>query len=143
MRWVRFSLFMTLTSVGPLSAAHAAVVPPAVLTREDAESPPEAVWTTQDPVTVVLTCTIAEDGHVTGLDVVESGGPALDGAALRALSRWTFTAARKDGARTSDTQIWIGRRPCARSRSRCWRTFARDGWSFDARGMGILRRSYM
>src|SRR6202012_5678203 len=28
-------------------------------------------------------------------------------------------SARKDDARTSGTQIWIGRRPWARSRSRC------------------------
>ena len=31
----------------------------------------------------------------------------------------------------SGTHIWIGRSPCARSRSRCSRTFTRDGFGFE------------
>jgi len=33
----------------------------------------------------------------------------------------------ESGERMSGTQIWIGRRPCWRSRLRCARTFSRDG----------------
>src|SRR5208337_1815641 len=36
------------------------------------------------------------------------------------------------------TQIWIGRSPCRRMRSRCSRTFRRDGFGFDAEGTVIL-----
>lgn len=85
----------TAWSAGPV------LVPPAVTTRVDAEYPADASPAgnalSGDPVTVVLTCTVAEDGHVSGMEVVESGGPALDGAAMRALSRWQFTAATRDG----------------------------------------------
>src|SRR5271170_1631068 len=42
---------------------------------------------------------------------------------------------RKAGERTSGTQIWIGRRPCSRSRARCSRTFTREGLGWDAEAM--------
>ena len=41
-------------------------------------------------------------------------------------------SARNAGDRTSGTQIWIGRKPCARSRSRWLRTFTREGFGLDS-----------
>src|SRR5260370_20137872 len=50
---------------------------------------------------------------------------------------WRCASERKAGERTSGTQIWIGRRPYARSRSRCARTFVREGLGFEAEAMAI------
>jgi hypothetical protein len=46
-------------------------------------------------------------------------------------SDWRCAADRNAGAPTSGTQIWIGRRPCLRSLSRCSRTFTREGFALE------------
>src|SRR5260370_4731941 len=53
---------------------------------------------------------------------------------------WRCAARLKEGARTSGTQIWTGRRPCRRSRSRCWRTFSRDELGRDCETIDLSRK---
>src|SRR6185437_5260508 len=89
-----------------------------------------------------------------GPDLAPPHSPQSDTASINACSSWACALVAtandwrcasdwKDGARTSGTQIWIGRRPCARSRSRCCRTFVREGWGFDTGATTILRIGYM
>ncbi|MGH7437609.1 MAG: TonB family protein [Polyangiaceae bacterium] len=46
---------------------------------------------------VVLAVTVDADGHVSKVDVLESGGPDLDEAAVVAARQWTFVPAMRDG----------------------------------------------
>ena len=46
---------------------------------------------------VVVAVTVDESGHVSSVEVLESGGPDLDGAATGAARGWTFTPATRDG----------------------------------------------
>lgn len=68
---------------------------PEVVERFDAEYPSEVV--TSAPVQVVLFASIDVHGHVTGIEVAESGGSAFDSAARAAVSHWRFSPAKRDG----------------------------------------------
>jgi len=46
---------------------------------------------------VVLLVTVDTTGHVANVTVAESGGPALDEAAMAAMRQWTFEPARRGG----------------------------------------------
>ncbi|MDP2309688.1 MAG: TonB family protein [Pseudomonadota bacterium] len=78
----------------PPPGEAAAVVPP-VLTRFV-----EAPWpdgAPPDPVEVVLRLTIDEAGQVSQADVITSGGPGFDEAALAAARNFVFTPATRAG----------------------------------------------
>jgi protein TonB len=49
--------------------------------------------------TVTIDMIVDETGAPTELQVVESAGPVLDEAVLKAVGAWRFEPARKDGAR--------------------------------------------
>jgi len=70
------------------------VTPPEVVQRVDAVYPPEAMAARQEG-TVVLLVTVGADGSVTDVSVAQSGGEALDRAAIEALRQWKFTPARR------------------------------------------------
>jgi iron complex outermembrane recepter protein len=72
------------------------VVPPVVVHHVDAVYPPSALGERKH-ADVVLTVTVDADGHVSKVDVIESGGPDLDEAATVAAREWTFVPAMRDG----------------------------------------------
>jgi iron complex outermembrane receptor protein len=77
-------------------AAPEPVIPPVVLTHVDAQYPPSALRDRKHAdVTVAVTVDI--DGHVSKVDVLESGGKDLDEAAVVAARQWTFTPALRGG----------------------------------------------
>ncbi|MDB4944243.1 MAG: Outer rane receptor protein [Labilithrix sp.] len=76
--------------------AAAAVTPPAVITHVDAQYPASAL-TARKHGDVTLAVTVDADGHVSKVDVLESGGADLDEAAVVAARQWTFVPARRDG----------------------------------------------
>ncbi len=80
----------------PRPPAVANVTPPAVLTHVDAVYP-ESALAAREHGDVVLALTVDVDGHVSKVDVMQSGGPALDEAAVIAARQWTFTPASRDG----------------------------------------------
>jgi iron complex outermembrane receptor protein len=83
---------------GSTAFAQAAreVVPPVVVHHVDAVYPPSALGERKH-ADVVLTVTVDADGHVSKVDVVESGGQDLDEAATVAAREWTFVPAMRDG----------------------------------------------
>ena len=98
----RAFLFATCLSAGlarasaALAQAPVEVKPPVVLHHVDAVYPPSALAERKD-ADVVLTVTIDTDGHVTKVDVAQSGGADLDEAAVVAAREWTFVPAMRDG----------------------------------------------
>jgi iron complex outermembrane recepter protein len=68
---------------------------PKVVERFDAEAPADTTNTAS--VTVILFVSIDVHGHVTKVDVAESGGAAFDGAARSAVSHWRFSPALRAG----------------------------------------------
>ncbi len=72
------------------------VVPPVVITHVDAQYPPSA-RAARKHGDVMLALTVDADGHVSKVDVVESGGADLDEAAVIAARQWTFVPAKKNG----------------------------------------------
>jgi TonB family protein len=81
----------------PAAPASADVVtPPVVITHVDAQYPPSA-RATREHGDVMLALTVDADGHVSKVDVLESGGADLDEAAIVAARQWTFVPARKNG----------------------------------------------
>src|SRR5579872_1757908 len=72
------------------------VVPPIVVHHVDAVYPPSALGERKH-ADVVLTVTVDADGHVSKVDVVESGGQDLDEAAVVAAREWTFVPAMRAG----------------------------------------------
>ncbi|HEX3597295.1 MAG TPA: energy transducer TonB, partial [Polyangiaceae bacterium] len=80
----------------PAAPAPPAVTPPAVLTHVDAVYP-ESALAAREHGDVVLALTVDVDGHVSKVDVLESGGAALDEAAIIAARQWTFTPAERGG----------------------------------------------
>src|SRR5580704_6306732 len=76
------------------STEAAAVTPPSVLTHVDPMYPASALASRKHE-DVVLTVTIDTDGHVTKVDVLESGGSDLDEAAILAARQWTFVPAMR------------------------------------------------
>ena len=87
-----------LALVGAPQSAIAAgeVVPPSVITHVDAVYPPSALAERKHG-DVVLAVTVDVDGHVSKVDVLESGGADLDEAAIVAARQWTFVPAMRDG----------------------------------------------
>src|SRR5688572_3977045 len=76
----------------PVEGAEA----PRVLQRRDAIYPPDQV-ASSTRARVVLSVSIDAEGHVAGVDVVESGGAAFDAAAVAAMKEWTFEPALRAG----------------------------------------------
>ncbi len=89
------SLDLALGSTAFAQIAHD-VVPPVVVHHVDAVYPPSAL-SERKHADVVLTVTVDADGHVSKVDVIESGGPDLDEAATVAARDWTFVPAMRDG----------------------------------------------
>ena len=77
--------------------AQGAVTPPTVITHVDAEYPASALAERKHG-DVTLALTVDADGHVSKVDVIESGGSDLDEAAIVAARQWTFVPAKRDGA---------------------------------------------
>ncbi|MDP9150930.1 MAG: TonB family protein [Myxococcota bacterium] len=72
------------------------VTPPTVVQHVDAVYPPTALaW--RRHADVVLVVTVDADGHVSTVEVAQSGGPDLDEAAVVAARQWTFVPASRDG----------------------------------------------
>jgi iron complex outermembrane recepter protein len=69
---------------------------PAVVQRVDAVYPPSAL-AARLYADVLLTVTVDAEGHVSKVDVAQSGGPELDEAALVAARQWTFVPALREG----------------------------------------------
>src|ERR1700722_1409794 len=74
------------------------VKPPVVVNHVDAVYPPSALAERKHS-DVVLAVTVDVDGHVSKVDVLESGGADLDEAATVAVRQWTFVPAMRDGKR--------------------------------------------
>jgi TonB family protein len=92
-----FGATMALASVARAQPPPAGEVkPPVVLQHVDAVYPPSAL-TTREHANVVLGVTVDADGHVSKVDVLESGGADLDEAAIVAVRQWTFVPATRDG----------------------------------------------
>lgn len=72
------------------------ITPPVLLSHVDAVYPANAV-PPGEHVDVVLAVTIDPDGNVTEIQVLESGGSALDEAATTAVRQWKFRPAMRNG----------------------------------------------
>src|SRR5262245_56655128 len=72
------------------------VIPPSVLTHVDARYP-QAALEERKHGDVTLAVTVDVDGHVSSVEVLSSGGAALDEAAIVAARQWTFTPATRNG----------------------------------------------
>lgn len=77
-------------------APVADVTPPTVVQHVDAVYPPSAL-ATHKHATVMLAVTVDPDGHVSKVDVLQSGGSDLDEAAIVAARQWTFVPAMRQG----------------------------------------------
>jgi TonB family protein len=75
-----------------LAQPEPSVRPPSVETKVDAIYPADQIAAAKQ-VTLALRITIAADGSVTDPEVIESGGPAFDAAALAAVRQWRFRPA--------------------------------------------------
>lgn len=91
------------TPPAPTPPAHAPsptpsdeITPPTVITHVDAQYPPSA-RAARKHGDVMLALTVDADGHVSKVDVLESGGADLDEAAVVAARQWTFVPAKKNG----------------------------------------------
>src|SRR5262249_28878411 len=78
------------------ASAQTSVTPPVVSTHVDAVYP-ESALRERKHGDVVLALTVDVDGHVSKIDVMQSGGAALDEAATVAARQWTFSPALRDG----------------------------------------------
>jgi iron complex outermembrane receptor protein len=80
---------------GPAGTEPAkAVRPPTVLSHVDAVYPSSALKERKH-ADVVLALTVDVDGHVSKVDVMQSGGADLDEAAIVAARQWTFNPAKR------------------------------------------------
>ncbi|MEO8900860.1 MAG: TonB family protein [Polyangiaceae bacterium] len=89
----------------PPAAPRPAVTPPVVIQHVDAVYPPSAL-AAREHADVILTVTVDADGHVSKVDVFESGGADLDEAAVVAARGWTFVPAMR-GAQPVASRIHI------------------------------------
>lgn len=89
----------------PPAALPPAVTPPVVVQHVDAVYPPSAL-AAREHADVVLTVTVDADGHVSKVDVFESGGADLDEAAVVAARGWIFVPAMR-GPRPVASRIHI------------------------------------
>jgi TonB family protein len=85
-----------LVSASAWAQGSVEVKPPVVTHHVDAVYPPSALAERKD-VDVVLTVTVDADGHVSKVDVAQSGGADVDEAAIVAARQWTFVPAMRDG----------------------------------------------
>jgi TonB family protein len=74
----------------------ASATPPVVLQHVDAEYPASAL-PQRKHADVVVAVTVDADGHVSKVEVLQSGGPDLDEAATVAVRQWIFTPAMRGG----------------------------------------------
>jgi iron complex outermembrane receptor protein len=108
-REARRALFATRIAAAAISFASAVTPPawaqgepppnvqaPIVIGHVDAVYPPSALGERKH-ADVVLTVTVDTDGHVSKVDVAQSGGADLDEAAIVAARQWTFAPATRDG----------------------------------------------
>jgi TonB family protein len=93
---IAISRLLVATSAVVAAPAYAAdqVKPPVVITHVDAVYPPSALQERKH-ADVVLDVTVDADGHVSKVEVVESGGADLDEAAVVAARQWTFVPAMR------------------------------------------------
>ncbi len=70
------------------------VAPPVVLQHVDAEYPAAAL-PARKHADVVVAVTVDADGHVSAVEVVQTGGADLDEAATVAVRQWLFTPAMR------------------------------------------------
>jgi len=80
----------------PVPAASGEVTAPSVVTHVDAQYPASAL-PRGGHGDVLLAVTIDVDGHVSKVEVVESGGADFDEAAILAARQWTFRPAMRNG----------------------------------------------
>jgi TonB family protein len=100
----KLALVCAAAALGALSAGPSLaqpprqgdVTPPVVVTHVDAVYPASAV-PSGEHVDVVLAVTVDADGNVSKLQVLDSGGPALDEAAETAVRQWKFRPAMRAG----------------------------------------------
>jgi iron complex outermembrane receptor protein len=98
----RVALAASVVSTTGLAAAQsslppaAEVTPPVVLRHADAVYPAAALKERKH-ADVILTLTVDADGHVSKVDVAQSGGADLDEAATVAARQWVFTPAMRGG----------------------------------------------
>jgi TonB family protein len=90
------ALPIAMGATASLAQPEPAVRPPSVETKVDAIYPADQIAAARQ-VTLVLRITIAADGSVTDPEVIESGGPAFDAAALAAVRQWRFRPALREG----------------------------------------------
>jgi iron complex outermembrane receptor protein len=76
------------------SQTESSIRPPAVETKVDAVYPADALASGRK-VTVAVRVTVGADGSVTNPEIVESGGPQFDAAALTAIRQWKFRPAMR------------------------------------------------
>ena len=74
-------------------------VTPPVRIRGDSATYPERARQMKLRGSVLVALIVDENGLPTDLQVVESAGPILDEAVLKAMRTWRFEPARKDGVR--------------------------------------------
>jgi len=98
MKPARSCALFALLAVSSARAASGTDVtlPPRVVHHVDALYPEQALHEGVDG-TVALFITVAADGRVADVAVAESGGRALDEAALEAAKQWTFEPATRNG----------------------------------------------
>jgi iron complex outermembrane receptor protein len=78
------------------NGASASATPPVVIQHVDAEYPTSAL-PERKHADVVVAVTVDADGHVSKVDVLQSGGADLDEAATVAVRQWLFTPAMRGG----------------------------------------------
>jgi TonB family protein len=76
--------------------APSSATPPVVIQHVDAEYPTSAL-AERKHADVVVAVTVDADGHVSKVDVLQSGGADLDEAATVAVRQWVFSPAMRDG----------------------------------------------
>ncbi len=86
----------TVAVCAPGAASAQTTEPPIVTQRVEAVTPPEASALTQ-PVQVMLSIIVDENGGVTTPLVQSSAGPSFDEAALSAVKKWRFSPATQEG----------------------------------------------
>ncbi len=89
------ALLLTSQASFAQTASPQNTVPPQVLTHVDAVYP-ESALKERKHADVVLAVTVDADGHVSKVDVLESGGADLDEAATVAARQWTFVPAMRN-----------------------------------------------
>ncbi len=86
----------TAVVCAPGTALAQTTEPPLVTQRVEAVTPPEASGLRR-PVQVMLSIVVDQDGQVTTPIVISSAGPSFDEAALAAVKKWQFSAAKREG----------------------------------------------